>query len=102
MENIMQENITFTHYGKTYTMTREEIEAAYRYQEKEYHKQDVATHWFDMYGDANEDECPYSDKDLAIIAERADKIMSKNDSYWDCYWFNYETAIEDFESHKCM
>lgn len=47
MEN-KKDLVRFEYEGKTYAMTREEIEAAYRYQEQQYRKCDaeVAVDWF--------------------------------------------------------
>lgn len=47
MEN-KKDLVSFEYEGKTYVMTREEIEAAYRYQEQQYRKCDavVAVDWF--------------------------------------------------------
>lgn len=47
MEN-KKDLVSFEYEGKTYVMTQEEIEAAYRYQEQQYRKCDaeVAVEWF--------------------------------------------------------
>lgn len=37
----MEKTVRFTHHGKTYEMTEDQIEAAFRYQERQYRKEDA-------------------------------------------------------------
>lgn len=87
--------VTFTHNGKEYTMTLDEIEAAYRYQDREYHKQDVFGRVQDNYGYAAAEKL--NEGDLDEMADKAERYISKCDPYWDDYWGCFDMAIESFE-----
>lgn len=38
----------------------------------------------------------FDDTDIQVIAERADRMLSKNDLYYDAYWASINNAIEEY------
>lgn len=55
--------VGFTHYGKYYQMTEEQIEAAYRFQERRYRLKDAERH---LYQFIAVDSCVESREELQI------------------------------------
>lgn len=48
----MEKTVRFTHLGKTYEMTEDQIEAAFRYQERQYRRMDAESQLDEfIYGD---------------------------------------------------
>lgn len=82
--------------GKEITLTDTEVETAFRERQKHYYAEDVKMKWEYLYGE----EFPYSDEEAELIAERAENILSKNDSYWESYWDNFVVAIAEFKGSQ--
>lgn len=72
--------------GKEIELTAEELRMAYEEKHLEYISEDIRSR--------TEEEL--DDSDCATIAERFDKALGRNDSYWDCYWCTMEDVVEEY------
>ena len=78
----MRENkIEFEYNGKKYVMTEEELEAAYRYKERQYLKEDALRQLNDLVFD----ECE---------VDEDDEVESKKQRFESVYHITYEEACE--------
>jgi len=89
----------FSYYGANYSMTPQELEAAYRHRDMQYKIGDVLARYDDTVADEDE---TLSEDDAAVIAERAGNILDKCDPYWEYYWGCFDTAIEEYRDGKCL
>lgn len=72
-----------------YELTNEEMRNAYYTMKTQYFKEDVEAQAEDM-------NVELSDKDIKKIAERVEKALGNNDSYWESYWMTIEYLIKDY------
>lgn len=80
-------------------LTDDEIETAYRMRDLYYHMEDVRSKLIERYGD-KETGCLYNDAAVKQISELAMRISKWNDSYWEGYWSNIDTAIDEYVENK--
>lgn len=80
-------------------LTKDEIEKAYRIRDLYYYMEDVRGKVIERYED-DETGCLYSHAAVKQIAELAMRIREWNDSYWEGYWSNINTAIDEYVEHK--
>lgn len=43
----------------------------------------------------------FDDTDIQVIAERAERMLSKNDLYYDAYWASIDNAIDEYFEVAC-
>lgn len=75
--------------GIAIELTAEELNMAYEEKHMQYFQEDVRSRAEDM-------EVEISDDDCWAIAQRFDKAIGRNDSYWDDYWSTLECVIEEY------
>ena len=75
--------------GTEYELTYEEMRKIFTTMEREYLIEDVI-------GKAEEMEIELSDDDINVIANKANKCLENNDSYWESYWMSIEYSIKDY------
>lgn len=80
--------------GKTYELTEQELERAYRERDEYYHSLDVKTH----IEEHSDKKCTIPYHDLVAIGYDAEDILEATDLYWEIYWGAYEEAINDYLS----
>lgn len=87
-----REAVCFSHNGKQYAMYPEEIEAAYRYQERQYRLQDAERQLMYLcFGEEVED-------DEIESSNRRDKITDALDSFEDDYGISYAEARQHLDA----
>lgn len=81
--------MTITRNGIAYELTHEEMRKAYEIMHEYYLKEDIKN-------SAEGSEIELSNDALGYIAQRSDKSLSNNDSYWESYWMTIENVIEEY------
>lgn len=80
--------------GKTYELTEQELELAYRERDEYYHSLDVKLHIEEHSGK----KCTIPYHDLVSIGHVAEDILGDADLYWEIYWDAFEEAINHYLS----
>lgn len=71
-----------------YELTSAEMREAYEIMKNKYLKCDVECK-------AEEMEVELSDSAIEYAANRVDKVLGNNDSYWESYWMTIENVINE-------
>lgn len=74
--------------GVEYELTYAEMREAYEIMKKKYLKWDIECK-------AEEMEVELSDSTIEYAANRVDKVLGNNDSYWESYWMTIENVINE-------
>ena len=82
--------MTITRNGIEIELTWQEIREAYLLMERGGLKEDIESTAEDM-------EIDLSNHDINKIADRVDKALSHNDSYWESYWMSIEHVLSELE-----
>ncbi len=77
--------------GKEIELTAEELRMAYEEKHLEYFAADVRGCAESMELEEKFDESDYNE-----LAQRFDRALGRNDSYWDSYWCTMEYVIEEY------
>ena len=74
-----------------YELTYEEMCRIFTTMEREYLVEDIISKAEDM-------KIELSDDNIYTIAEKANRCLENNDSYWESYWMSIEYSIKDYLS----
>lgn len=74
--------------GKEYELTNEEMYEAYQEEKRAYLIEDIL-------GKAEDMEIKIDNDIIGIIADRAERTLDHNDSWYESYWMSIEYAIEN-------
>ena len=74
--------------GVEYELTSAEMREAYETMKKQYLKCDIEFK-------AEEMEINLSDSTIEYAANRVDRVLGNNDSYWESYWMTIEYVINE-------
>lgn len=77
----MEKAVRFTYLGKTYEMTEEQIEAAFRYQERQYRKEDAKYQLDEFVYGCSPDELNAIDRQMQELSFRRWYKMEAADAY---------------------
>lgn len=74
--------------GVEYKLTDSEIRNIFTTMKKEYLREDVESKAEEMGVNIPEEY-------MRKVVDRADKYLSHNDSYYECYWMSIECAVNE-------
>ena len=82
-----------TRNGVDYELTGTEMWLAYTEVKADCLKEDILSKAEDM-------EIELSDESIDRIANRVDKCIGNNDSYWDSYWMTIEYVLKEIKGEN--